>query len=91
MTLQQFITLTTGTPNLNLRRAMALALATEVPRTPGAYARFRHRVAKTLRREQRERHSGIRKQGSLELTEFFRHERGIDRTRARSRQIARPL
>ena len=48
MTLLHFITLTARAPRLELRRAMALALAREVPRAPDAHARFRRRVVEEL-------------------------------------------
>ena len=60
MTLQHFITLTARTPRTELRRAMTLALAEEVPRTPDGYARFHRRVVEELRLRQ-DQDTGARK------------------------------
>ena len=48
MTLQCFRTLTSAVPTQMLRRAMALALAVEAPRTPGSHVRFYCRVIREL-------------------------------------------
>ena len=49
MTLQRFLKLTTPIQRNRLRRAMAAALAVEVPHTTTAYARFYCRVLCELR------------------------------------------
>ena len=48
MTLHHFLTLTATVPDRDLRRAIAAALASEVPHTPEAYQRFYHRVLREL-------------------------------------------
>ncbi len=44
MTLHRFLTLTARVPDRDLRRAMAVALACEVPRRPEDYQRYYRRV-----------------------------------------------
>ena len=46
--LQQFLTLTDGVSDRDLRPALALALGTQVPRDRQGYARFYHRVLDEL-------------------------------------------
>lgn len=48
MTLQRFQTLTSKIPTQIVRRAIAVALAAEAPRTPGSYVRFYYRVLREL-------------------------------------------
>ena len=48
MTLRQFLTLTDGVRDRDLRPVLALALGTEVPRDRQGYARFYHRVLEKL-------------------------------------------
>ncbi len=48
MTLQNFLTLTAGVPERDLRRAIAGALSSEGPRGPEAYERFYDRVVADL-------------------------------------------
>ncbi len=48
MTLRRFQTLTSQVPTQIVRRAMAVALAAEAPRTAGSYVRFYCRVLREL-------------------------------------------
>ena len=48
MTLQRFQELISQTPVQTVRRAMAVALAAEAPRTPAGYLRFYCRVLRQL-------------------------------------------
>ena len=48
MTLQRFQALISNVPAQTVRRAMAVALVEEAPRTPGGYVRFYCRVLREL-------------------------------------------
>ena len=50
MTLRQFLNVTDGVRDRDLRPAIALALGAEVPNDRQGYARFYHRVLKQLDR-----------------------------------------